>query len=357
MAEEPTIVDDIKEKVAEIKADVAESVGPLDDLYANKYRNQYLQFPSNIEGSPEERTWIRFDIQQLTGFKVMKAKSRDLAGDKNLSFLGKGVEKATALAKTAIALPINIATGVADSFLSDLPAGLGDIAKDFLGGGGQKVRGLGSIVLYAPAQQEISTGFSWDHQPAGVGGAGIQSALDGGGIKNNSTIDSMLKQFGRVATSVGGGSVVGASVGAGSEVGKTLVNRKAGAAFNNHLTAFFKGVNFRTMQFSFTLVPRNSGESRDIQKIIRLLKYAAAPASVDGEYGTFFAYPNVFDIEFHNENQTQKYLQSALTDIQVNYTAASQNATFYDKYPASVGLTLAFTELAIVNKQRVDEGY
>ena len=65
----------------------------------------------------------------------------------------------------------------------------------------------------------------------------------------------------------------------------------------------------------------------------------------------------MFDIEFHNENQTQKYLQSALTDIQVNYTAASQNATFYDKYPASVGLTLAFTELAIVNKQRVDEGY
>lgn len=347
------------EKLSGIWDDFKKSGSPIGSLYSDKYKNKYLQFPKNIE-SAEENTWIRFDIQELSGFKVKKQPSRTLVGDVGgESFIGdlvaSGVEKASALARTAIQAPINIAKGVTNEFLSDLPPGLSDIGRKFLDPDGQLTEGLGSIVLYAPAQQQISTNFSWANQPANVGGAAMQGFMENG-FKNNETISSLISNFGRVGAGQLG-SVAGTALGAGAGVGQETVLRGLGVAYNNHLTAFFQGVNFRSVQFQFTLAPRNPSEAREIQEIVRLFKYAAAPAMVDSEYGFFFAYPNVFDIQLHNEDQTQKYLQSALTDITVDYSPAGQNTTFYDKFPAAVSLTLSFTELAIINKDRVDEGY
>lgn len=353
-------VTSFKEKGKAILDDIVESGSPIGSLYADKYKNQYLQFPKNIE-SAEENTWIRFDVQELSGFKIKKQPSRTLVGDVGgESFIGdlvaSGVEKATALARTAIQAPINIAKGVTNEFLSDLPPGLSDIGRKFLDPDGQLTEGLGSIVLYAPASQQISTNFQWANQPASVGGAGMQAFAEGQGIKNNETIKGLVSSFGRVAIGQGGASA-GTALGAGSAAGQETLLRGLGVAYNNHLTAFFQGVSFRSVQFQFTLAPRNPSEAREIQQIVRLFKYAAAPAMVDGEYGPFFAYPNVFDIQLHNEDETQKYLQSALTDITVDYSPAGQNTTFYDKFPAAVNLTLSFTELAIINKDRVDEGY
>lgn len=354
-----TTTDDTSDRVRDRLTQLQESGSPISSLYADKYKNQYLQFPKNIE-SAEENTWIRFDIQELSGFKIKKQPSRTLVGDVGgESFIGdlvaSGVEKASALARTAIEAPINIAKGVTNEFLSELPPGLSDIGRKFINPDDQRVEGLGSIVLYAPAQQQISTNFSWANQPANVGGAGIQSTMDRG-IKNNETLSSLISNFGRAAAGQGG-SVIGAALGAGGDVGQAAILRGLGVAYNNHLTAFFQGVNFRSVQFQFTLAPRNPSEAREIQHIVRLFKYAAAPATVDSEYGLFFAYPNVFDIQLHNEDETQKYLQSALTDIAVDYSPAGQNTTFYDEFPAAVSLTLSFTELAIINKDRVDEGY
>lgn len=334
---------------------------PLADLYLDKYRQQNLQFPKNVEGSAEEKTWVRFDIQRLSGFKVKKQESRSLVGDVggSGSFLGdlvaSGVEKASALARTAISAPINIASGVANEFLSDLPPGLSDIGRKFVKPEGQKTEGYGSIVLYAPPSQQISTNFQWENKAASAGGGFLQASLAQKSL-NNETISSLKNRAAQVA-GAGLASTAGALTGAGSEVGQQILGRQQGLAFNNHLTSFFQGVGFRSFSFNFMLAPRNPEESREIQKIVRLFKYAAAPAVVDGEYGLFFQYPQVFNVSYHNEDQTQKYLQSALTDIVVDYSPAGQNTTFYDKYPAAVSLTLTFTELAIINKDRVDEGY
>ena len=88
-----------------------------------------------------------------------------------------------------------------------------------------------------------------------------------------------------------------------------------------------------------------------------MLKYAAAPGLVNGEFGVFFAYPNVFEIEFYNEKQTHKIATSALTSISVDHAGSGTNSTFYDDYPVETNLTLSFTELEIMHKSKIERGY
>ena len=88
-----------------------------------------------------------------------------------------------------------------------------------------------------------------------------------------------------------------------------------------------------------------------------MFKYASHPAQYTGLGGVFFAYPQVFDIEIFNENQTHKIQTSALTAMSTKYGGASANHTFYDKYPVETTIELTFTELQILDKDRIDKGF
>jgi len=355
------VLTDATNKLSEI---TQQGTTPLASLYDNKYKNVFLQFPKRIE-SAEENTWIRFNIKEMKGVAIKKYPSRDLfAEQSNGGIINKlvsaGVDKASALTKTAIQAPVAIAKGVTNQFLSELPPGLSDIARGLFeskDASRMKKDSLAAIVLYAPVNQQVSSAFTWEQMDTKAGGGAIKDALGGGGLKDNAVIKGLINNFGRVGAGKVG-AVVGGLTGTSSEAGEQLVLRNVNAAYNNQLTAFFKGVAFRTIRFSFVLAPRNSADAREIQKIIQMFKYAAAPGLEDGEAGLFFSYPQVFDIEFHNQKETQKYMESALTNVDVNYSGAGTgNATFYDKYPVVVELTLDFLELSILDKNKVDAGY
>ena len=68
-------------------------------------------------------------------------------------------------------------------------------------------------------------------------------------------------------------------------------------------------------------------------------------------------YPNVFDITMFNEDQTHRIARCCLTSIQVDHSGAGVNSTFYDDYPVETNLNLVFTELEILHKEKIDQGY
>ena len=70
-----------------------------------------------------------------------------------------------------------------------------------------------------------------------------------------------------------------------------------------------------------------------------------------------FLYPNVFDITMFNEDQTHRIARSCLSSIQVDHSGAGVNSTFYDDYPVETNLNLVFTELEILHKEKIDQGY
>lgn len=341
--------------------------GPLASLYNNKYREAFLQFPANIEAA-EENHWVAFYITEFLGAPLRKDESRDLltqSNNKSKSFLGRIVEntaeKGGIVLNAAKRIPGGIVKSTVNEVLNDLPPGVANFGKDFLQKNKNKTKGLGTIILYAPHVRQDSFKTNWQNQATHQAGAALKASGSNIGQlakdtinNNNETLKSFQLNW-KTLLEGAAAKIAGSMV--GNETLDDIAFRRSGVAYNNHLEMFFQSVDFRTYNFEFKLAPKNSHEARTIRDIIQLFKYASAPALVDGESGIFFAYPNVFEIEFFNEKQTHKISRSVLTSITVDHSASGVNSTFYDDYPIETNLNLTFTELEIMHKEKIESGY
>jgi len=344
---------------ADTKKPSGQPDGPLGALYVDKYKDVFLQFPNNLE-SAEENHWVRFDINTITGTQIKADEVRSTSfGKKKGSFLDRAVagtaEKASALITTALLAPVNIAKSVANEFLNDLPPVLGGIGRDLLGGfsGKSKTTQFGSIMLYAPHTRQENLKLNWAGDKIGQAGAVIKAGISG----DNETVKSVINN--RASLMEGGiKKLAGAAMGGNSDAIVKDSFKSKGQAINPHMEMFFDNVDFRSFTFDFVLAPRNAPEAESIREIVNLFKYAASPSyESSGAGGVFFKYPNVFEITFFNENETHKIATSCLTGVNVNHSGAGINSTFYDNYPVETHLNLTFTELEIMHKGKIDEGY
>jgi hypothetical protein len=130
-----------------------------------------------------------------------------------------------------------------------------------------------------------------------------------------------------------------------------LLSRASGSVLNPNLELLFSGVNLRSFQFDFDFAPRDEKESNVVKEIIRIFKISMAPrtgSNIEGA-GLFIKAPNVFLLKYKSGNQDHPYLNKfkpcALTSMGMNYTGSGSYATYADKTPVHMKLSLSFTEL------------
>ena len=128
-----------------------------------------------------------------------------------------------------------------------------------------------------------------------------------------------------------------------------LLARTKGNIVNNNLELLFKGTTLRPFQFSFNLSPRDGGEARQVQKLIRALKQSSSVQRTPG--GLFLATPNTYKLEFKNgrTNRTHEFLprikECALLNVSVNYMPENMYMTYNDSSMVAYKVDLAFQEL------------
>ena len=126
-----------------------------------------------------------------------------------------------------------------------------------------------------------------------------------------------------------------------------LLARTQGSILNNNLALLFKGPALRTFTFQFLLSPRDAGEARQVQQIIRALKQSSAVQRTPG--GTFLGAPNTFRLEFLKGNSRHRFLprikKCALLSTGVNYMPENTYMTYEDSSMVSYSLSLAFQEI------------
>jgi len=353
----------------------------LNALYLDKYKNFFLQYPANVDNAVEERHWIRFDVQEIKGQTLETPDTKDddkLKEPFDSKFGGafgkaieSGVERAVGGVKSAINVPGQLITRTANEFLNEIPVA-GGLAKQFLSGSNEsKARGLGSILLYAPFSRTDTAGFQWQtNQSTGFigqkfssGVKGISKTVRDVANASASALRGDAAAQGSFAAAVGtygalfGADEISKATGGFAPKVRDQLLKSEGVAFNNHVESFFSDVQMRSFEFTFQLSPRTPSEAREIQQIIKMFKYAGHPAQYEGLSGVFFAYPQVFDIEIYNQDQTHKIGTSALTGMSTTYGGDTRNNTFYDNHPVQVNLSLRFTELEILDKDKVDKGF
>ena len=142
------------------------------------------------------------------------------------------------------------------------------------------------------------------------------------------------------------GLIAGSGLGVDTD---QLLARTQGNIVNNNLELLFKGPTLRPFTFQFNFSPRDGGEARQVQKIIRALKQSSSVQRTPG--GLFLATPNTYKLEFKNgrTNKTHEFLprikECALLGVNVNYMPENSYMTYSDSSMVAYNVQLAFQEL------------
>ena len=140
---------------------------------------------------------------------------------------------------------------------------------------------------------------------------------------------------------------------------------KTGVMINPRLQLLFKSKEIRTFNFTWELYPRNKDETNMIRDIVQQFRSFSSP-SIEGNLG-LLAVPGEFEVRFLNKNSTTtgfvenewlpRILRFAINSISVDYSPQGIWGSFVDNSPLGVVLTMQISELYVVNKEKVEEGY
>lgn len=128
----------------------------------------------------------------------------------------------------------------------------------------------------------------------------------------------------------------------------------------------FKTMGFRTFSFGYTFLPKSRKEAYEVRNIINLLKYYMHPGLTDMNF--FMTYPAEFNIKYFYDGKENDFLHKistcALTNLEVDYGSGEDYIAFKPDrngeqggVPTEISLKLQFTELELLSKQRIQQGY
>lgn len=221
-----------------------------------------------------------------------------------------------------------------------------------------------AIVLPIPTNLSSDYGIQWESGDLGMA-AGIFA--DASKTQNQEAYKDMGKVVGTVLGRAGvrvGAAVVNNKAVQGVVGGPVLdagnvVEKLTRSNINPRKEQLFKSVGFRQFQFQWVLTPKNQKESAAILAIIKEFKLHMHPELTPG--GFFYVYPSEFDMKFYfagvENTALAKVSTCVLTDLKVNYTPRSEFVTYKDGMPDSIQLSLSFTELELLTKERIAVGY
>lgn len=162
-------------------------------------------------------------------------------------------------------------------------------------------------------------------------------------------------RFGETGAAVVGGLTNAAGQAAGN------VSGLAGYPINPRVEVIFSTTNLRQYRFEFLLAPRNEKESINMKAIIDTLRYHSVP-EIDGTTAGFtFIPPAEFDFTFYNkgvENVNIPRINTCVMDqIEVDYAPTGVYSTFSNGHPVMARLSMGVSEIEVLHKRRVLQGF
>lgn len=160
------------------------------------------------------------------------------------------------------------------------------------------------------------------------------------------------------------GEVVGGII---DSAGRTVGNiaQVAGSPINPKVEVLFANTFQREFAFEFLFSPSNAKEARDIENIIRTIRFHAAPEYKPNTNQFFWLPPSEFDISFWfvdegdiGENRKIPRINTCvLKQVDVSYAPSGAYSTFHDGHPVQIRMLLRFIETEVNSKLRIAQGF
>ena len=140
---------------------------------------------------------------------------------------------------------------------------------------------------------------------------------------------------------------------------------QTGEIISDRLELAFKGVDKRSFQYTFKMIPKSKAEADEIRNIVFMFKSNMLPEFSSGsEQGRRMIVPNTFDIRYMYQGAENDYLHKIGTCVLENMSVTyggdkyrTYSGTDEGAPPVETTITLAFKELDLVTKEKVQEGF
>jgi hypothetical protein len=218
---------------------------------------------------------------------------------------------------------------------------------------------VASIWMYLPGNLSFSSGL--DYEDADMTGIDfIRGILGGFGAGNPEAQADIIRKLGLGAIS---GSGLGDALG-GADLVKNFAKIQQKQVENPFLIHLFKGVQRRTFTFDFTMVPRSLQEAKNIYSIVQTFRRYAHPKR--NQSGRFLDFPAEFGLTFVYKAEGKKtpiaipkVKRCAITSIKVDYGENIFAAHRTDEMvmPTTVKMSIGLSELSILARQEIEDGY
>ena len=230
------------------------------------------------------------------------------------------------------------------------------------------------IALFIPPDA-LSTSYKSDYETSEMGEAGLnfirnkQSASGKEPTTGSIFMDGLSAAVGSLSNLQ---KTLFHSIGSVSDGAQKAMLMKKGLVLNPYIISTYKGPSeMRDHTFTFKMMPKNSGDSLIITKIVNGFKNAMLPdhkggVPEDTPMG-MFTYPDEFEIEYYingtmlpkdNSNPLFRIGRSVLTACELDYT--TQDTTLFfegTQNPVSIEMKLAFTEISIMYRGLAAKGF
>lgn len=212
------------------------------------------------------------------------------------------------------------------------------------------------VSIYLPFCTKINNEDSFQYEDSGMKAAGAIADAMG-----SEPLDTAAQ------AGLAGTELAAASVGQGA-----VANTITGTVINPRLAKLFKQKDFRNFSFSWEFYPRSKEEVNMIRDIVETFRYHAHPAKFGENSGSQIQLrvPAEFRVRFLSTNPDRnnqagfvenEYLPRigfcALNSIQVDYTANGVYSSLQDNSPTAITLTLQFSEMDVLTRDKIDEGF
>jgi len=343
----------------------------------SKFTTQHLSYPENVQDDPQQGHFIMFmiNVQDDAKLKAMK----DRANFKQVA-IEAGAEGAFGAGDQPLvkagSLDIggeNIARQQIENF---------DPIKHWNPG---STGGMGSLQLQNPATRRLKTGISLYMPPnvsvsygmkyseteigmlAETGAAAIKAFRETSGPTTAKLTAATEKVFGMETAEVGLERFVQGALDTIAPGAKALMQLESGRIIAPRMEVMFEGVGRRDFSYTFIFIPKSKKESQIVEKIIHEFKYHMHPEFVN-ENARLMRFPSTFDILYMYQNGPNNFLNKIstcfLTKMDVEYGA--DRFTAYERTdgiqgsgapPQKTKLSLNFSEMEILTKTRIDQGF
>ena len=223
--------------------------------------------------------------------------------------------------------------------------------------------------IYLPVPQQVSDSITVDYS-----GDSLNPLQAAGLALTAKTIDSPAEAAGRIVDYIkaaSNSSISGQNLSAlqtvlagkainqlGANVNPmSLITRSSGQILQSNLELLFNNVTLRSFPFVFDFTPRDPQEAQIVKDIIRTIKRATVAKKGDG---LFINSPDLFQFQYiANGNQDHPFLNKfkvgVLENISVDYTASGTYATYSDKTPVHIRMSLGMKEINPVYAEDYDD--